>query len=150
MPPRLKPPWNIDMVGSRKAFSTAMPWAFMATSMLPIDIPIRKPATTNVVMSGASIGSEEGEAEEDAGDAAHPGAAEAVDQHAGDGHGHDRAAGKGQQGQPEDRRTGIEAFLGQGNMRHPGSDQDAVQQEHGTHGPAGRTASIKVMAGRFV
>ena len=28
MPPMLKPPWNIDMVGSLRAFSTAMPWEF--------------------------------------------------------------------------------------------------------------------------
>ena len=44
------------MIGSLIAFSTAMPCAFIATSMLPIAAPKMSAATMKLVNSGASIG----------------------------------------------------------------------------------------------
>ena len=44
------------MIGLFMAFSTAMPWAFMATSMLPMAMPIRAPPKEKVSRVGASTG----------------------------------------------------------------------------------------------
>ncbi len=87
MPPMLKPPCSIDMVGRFSAFSTAMPWAFMATSMLPIIMPMTKPASTKVASVGASTGPKKARQNSSPVMRGQAGAAEAVDQHAGHRHG---------------------------------------------------------------
>ena len=52
MAPMLKPACSKDIVARRKAFSTAIPCAFMATSMLPIVAPKNRAAGRKVHRSG--------------------------------------------------------------------------------------------------
>ena len=54
--PMLNTPWNSDMTGRRSAFSTAMPWAFIATSKLPIAMPKKKATGTKSSRVEASAG----------------------------------------------------------------------------------------------
>ena len=57
MPPILNMAWSDDMMGRPINRSTATPWAFIDTSMAPLNIPNSTSAATRAGSDGASSGS---------------------------------------------------------------------------------------------